>query len=300
MLRTPREGTLLRAAWPIAAAQFSPVHPATFSGSAIDPASSADGPVLLPMRTVRESDGHNGLALAASADSEQTRALPVVHRLPSGFDPLARFQPSATDALPHAFPTVLAAPAVDRPEGSFAVRAFGNVVHRFLQFVSARLAEGAACDTLLAELDSWQPRFTAALRNEGLALAAAQRQTPRALAALRNALGDPVGRWILGPHPSAASEFAIGSTGAALRADRTFLAGSAPLTDAADCTWIVDFKTAELGSRTLEAFRQEELLKYREQLERYARVLVELTPERRPVLLGLYYPLLPLLMHWRF
>jgi ATP-dependent exoDNAse (exonuclease V) beta subunit len=179
------------------------------------------------------------------------------------------------------------------------VRAFGNVVHRFLELVSARIAQGEAADALLANLSSWEPRVLAALRNEGIAPGAAQRETPRALAALRNALEDSVGRWILSTHGSAASEYSIASLDSSvLRADRTFVAGAAPLLDGEECVWIIDFKTTEQGSRSAERFEQDELLKYREQVERYAAALQQLASGPRQIVLGLYYPRIPRLLHW--
>jgi hypothetical protein len=171
-------------------------------------------------------------------------------------------------------------------------------VHRFLQFVSASLATGETAETLLDDLFSWKPRLVAALRNEGVGPAVSLREEPRALAALRNALGDPTGRWILSTHHSAASEHSIASLDASvLRADRTFVAGSAPLAEG-DCIWIVDFKTTVQGSRSQESFEQDELLKYRTQLERYASVWRELSSESPKIMLGLYYPLIPRLLHW--
>ncbi len=122
----------------------------------------------------------------------------------------------------------------DRPEGSFAARAFGNVVHRYLQVLAAQLEYHATCDELLAELPSWESRLAASLRGEGLPPALVTREAVRAQKALAFTLGDPVGRWILSPQASAASEraltvAAIGSRG--LRVDRTFLAGARTLVD---------------------------------------------------------------------
>ncbi len=255
---------------------------------------------LLPFASVAATD--NGLALAASADDEAAARGPSVRRLPRDFDPLARFAAAENVRLPYTPASALpSAPSFDRPEGSFSVRAFGNVVHRFLQLVSVTLAENQDASGLIAELPSWQARLSAALRNEGLAPAVAQRESPRALVAVRNSLQDPVGKWILSAHAWAASEYAIESAGASvLRADRTFLAGRAPLVEGEDHLWIVDFKTTEQGSHSVERFEEDELRKYREQLERYAKVLSELAPQRRPVVLGLYYPLIPRLLHWTF
>ena len=172
-------------------------------------------------------------------------------------------------------------------------------MHRFLQFLSACLSAGETPETLLRNLSSWEPRLIAALRNEGLTSVTSQREAPRALAALRNALADPVGRWILSDHHSAASEHSIASSDSSvLRADRTFLASTEPLVDGDDSVWIIDFKTTDQGSRSLERFEQDELLKYRDQLERYASVLRELSPTPSQIVLGLYYPLIPRLLHW--
>jgi ATP-dependent exoDNAse (exonuclease V) beta subunit len=254
---------------------------------------------LLPFTSTKESG--DGFAIAASAtESEGTERVAVVHRLPLSFDPLARFTSAENLPLPYTPASALPhAPSFERPEGSFAVRAFGNVVHRFLQFLSARLAVGDTPEALLANLSSWKPRVLAALRNEGLAPATSERETPRALAALRNALADPTGRWILSTHHSATSEHSIASHNASvLRADRTFVAGGAPLIDGDNRIWIIDFKTTEQGSRSPERFEQDELLKYRAQLERYASVLSGLSPAPRQIMLGLYYPLIPRLLHW--
>jgi hypothetical protein len=226
----------------------------------------------------------------------------MVHRLPVNFDPIARFNAADNLKLPYAPASALPRSSVfARPEGSFAVRAFGNVVHRFLQLVSDTLAAGDSPDALSADIRAWEPRVLAALRNEGLSSAAARREAPRALAALRNALADPIGLWILSPRESAASEHSIASFDSSpLRADRTFVAGPRPTTNGDDRIWIIDFKTTEQGARSTERFEQDELLKYREQLESYAAVLRELSPEPRRIVLGLYYPLIPRLLNWAY
>jgi hypothetical protein len=255
---------------------------------------------LLPFSPVSGSGA--GLALAAAADESELREarVPVVHRLPLEFDPMERFHRADNPRLPYTPSIDLAqAPTFDRPEGSFAVRAFGNVVHRFLQLLASRIASGTASDELLVELPSWEPRLHAALRNEGIAPALAQRETPRAITALRNALADPIGRWILGANVGAASERSIASPNSTvLRADRTFIAGASPLLDGDNRMWIIDFKTSEQGSRSAERFEEQELLKYRAQLDRYAGVMRELSGSSREIVLGLYYPLIPRLLHW--
>jgi len=54
--------------------------------------------------------------------------------------------------------------------------------------------------------------------------------------------------------------------------------------------WIVDYKTSMHEGGELELFLDREQTRYREQLERYARILRAL--DGRPVRLGLYFPLL--------
>jgi ATP-dependent exoDNAse (exonuclease V) beta subunit len=297
-VRTPVEGTLLRAAWPVAATRFDSATPVVDEPES--PISVARPGNLLLFSPAKQPD--DGLALAAAADEDASLGrMPTVRRLPLEFDPVSRFRSQDNVVLPYTPASALPrAPSFERPEGSFAVRAFGNVVHRFLQLLSAKLAApGADADTLLAELPSWADRVSAGLRNEGLSPSSAQREATNALSALRNALEDPVGRWILSSHRAASSEHSISSLGSGvLRADRTFIAGALPLEEAGERIWIVDFKTTEQGSRSFERFEQEELLKYREQLERYASVLRDFAAEPLPVVLGLYYPRIPRLLSW--
>jgi ATP-dependent helicase/nuclease subunit A len=70
--------------------------------------------------------------------------------------------------------------------------------------------------------------------------------------------------------------------------DRTFL-------DAQGTRWIVDFKTSTHEGGGLEAFLQEEVNRYRLQLELYVRLMQALEPSAR-VRAALYFPLL---QQWR-
>ena len=69
-----------------------------------------------------------------------------------------------------------------------------------------------------------------------------------------------------------------------LRIDRTFV-------DEKGVRWIVDWKTSVHEGGDREAFLDRELERYRPQLERYARALQLMEPDR-PLRVGLYYPLL--------
>jgi hypothetical protein len=181
------------------------------------------------------------------------------------------------------------------------VRAFGNVVHRYLQLLAERLATTPS-NQLIAELPGWQPRLETSLRGEGLPPAVAAREAARALRALTLTLNDPTGLWLLSPHAGAASEgelttAAPGTPG--LRVDRTFLAGPEPLSTGQSCIWIVDFKTSEQGARSSAAFAAAERAKYSAQLETYAALRRSLPGGDLSIRLGLFYPLGPTLLHWQ-
>jgi ATP-dependent helicase/nuclease subunit A len=117
---------------------------------------------------------------------------------------------------------------------------------------------------------------------------------PRAEAALAaDAVGDVLvrlqkdrrGRWLFDPtHAEAASELALaGDDGGRLvhvTLDRTFVAEGV--------RWIVDFKTGPHEGGDVDAFLDREVERYREQLERYARIVRAL--DSRPIRLALYYP----------
>jgi len=55
--------------------------------------------------------------------------------------------------------------------------------------------------------------------------------------------------------------------------------------------WIVDWKTSSHEGGDREAFLDNELARYRGQLERYARAMRVFDPDR-PLRVGLYFPLL--------
>jgi ATP-dependent helicase/nuclease subunit A len=231
-------------------------------------------------------------ALAASAQA------PLIERLPLDFDPSLRFRIAAEHCLPYPDASALRqSPAFDRPEGGFASRAFGNVVHRYLQVLSARLTDTTPSE-LIGDLTTWRPRLIASLRGEGLAPTLAERESNRVLTALTSALNDPTGLWILSPHASASSERALSTTTQTLRVDRTFFAGETPNSPASNEIWIIDFKTSEQGSRSDTSFEANELAKYSAQMQAYANLRRALPDGKAPIHLGLYYPLIPRLIHW--
>ena len=331
----PAPGSLLGACWPAAAKQFERflTAPRPSADPGADHSDDLRRALQEALTRENESASYSGLALAAAADNANGNAngrsstqhegdasdasgeraipsQPLLRRLPLSFDPLARFDTPASTRLD--YPPAADLPhsaSFERPEGSFAVRAFGNVVHRYLQLLAERLSsacrdEGVTAETLLAELlaglPSWEPRLTASFRGEGLAPIPAAREAGRAVRALTHTLTDATGRWILAPHPSAATEAELTSPGGrVLRADRIFSSGPAPGSHGETCIWIVDFKTTDEGSRSGEGFAEDEVARYRPQLNAYAEIYRSATGHTRPVHLGLYYPLSARFFHWQ-
>ena len=296
-LARPRYDSLLGACWPAAHVHFE----------AATARSSAEEEQFIGSLSEDEAGDETGdeeLALAASGEGESTSgAMPaMIQRLPLSYIPKERFRSAADHRLEYPVASALRQTAVfERPEGSFAVRAFGNVVHRYLQMLAVRLERGGTCEDLISELPTWEPRLIASLRGEGLPPALVAREAIRAGRALSLALGDPVGRWILSPREAAASERALtmGSPDArSLRVDRTFLAGDEPMSLGNGCIWIVDFKTTERGSRSVAEFEAAEVAKYRAQLEAYATLRRAMPDGHLPIRLGLFYPLVPRFIHW--
>jgi ATP-dependent exoDNAse (exonuclease V) beta subunit len=154
-------------------------------------------------------------------------------------------------------------------------------------------------------LGRWDParvaRERARLRQELAIEGVAAAELDAALVALEAAIGGVLaskrGRWLFAPEQeSAASEWALAggdeATGGIVHVaiDRTFVA--------AGVRWIVDFKTGTHEGGEREGFLDAEVLRYRDQLERYARLVRRL--DDRPIRLALFYPRLDGWRDWDF
>jgi hypothetical protein len=171
-----------------------------------------------------------------------------------------------------------------RPEYSWVgltARALGTVVHAELE----RLAtQSGTAQALSARLPAWR----AWLRQLGLSASESDAAAARVLAVVERTLTDPRARWILdSAHRDARSELRLsGMVRGRLRnviIDRCFV-------DADSSRWIIDFKTSSHEGGDLDSFLQQELERYRPQLEQYAALAAQLGPE--PVRAALYFPLL--------
>jgi hypothetical protein len=128
---------------------------------------------------------------------------------------------------------------------------------------------------------------------------------------MENALRDPLGLWLLAPHPGAANEHAVTAwldavaeppRAASIRVDRRFYAGPEPHALGNDVLWIVDYKTANHGPKGLDEFLDAQRAAYAPQLETYARILTQTVPHATPpreLRVALYYPAIQRLIWWK-
>jgi len=169
------------------------------------------------------------------------------------------------------------------------LRHSGTALHGFLQRIAREGFE--AWDENVVR--SRRGAYRAVLANLGVATSDLAEAAQQVETGLLRTLCDPRGRWILEPHTGAESELQI--TGLIdgklyeIVIDRTFV-------DESGVRWIIDYKTSTHEGGGLEEFLENEKERYREQLERYARLMVQ--RDDRPIRLGLYFPLLGEWREW--
>ncbi|MEW5056937.1 MAG: UvrD-helicase domain-containing protein [Cycloclasticus sp.] len=154
--------------------------------------------------------------------------------------------------------------------------AIGTVCHQCMQIMGEQgIAEeplaAAAIRSLLLE---------AGVLSSSLGLAVARVQH-----ILRCCLKDKRGRWVLN-NTHQDSQFELAISGCInneiihARLDRSFVDQGQ--------RWIIDYKTSQFDGDDIESFLDQEMLSYKTQLERYARLMSGI--DKRPIMLGLYYP----------
>jgi ATP-dependent exoDNAse (exonuclease V) beta subunit len=192
-------------------------------------------------------------------------------------------------SLPVPTDSILAGPVVEiedekneEPEYYWAgntARCLGNVLHRCLQSLAEEKNK-----PLMENLKS---KLQAALLGEGLDLT--EETVQSGLLALSNIQEDERGTWILAPHEDAHCEYPL-----------TFFQDNRYIRNVIDRTfvdegirWIIDYKTGthKGGGKNLEIFLDNEVERYRHQLDRYEIVLRQYG-EKRPIKKALYFPLL--------
>jgi ATP-dependent helicase/nuclease subunit A len=166
-----------------------------------------------------------------------------------------------------------------------AARCLGNVMHRILQTIT----EEGLNQWSFERIDQMAPKIKTALLGEGLPFEQSEKVLQQTLLGLRNTLKDPKGQWILANHEESRAEYPLTrfSENRFFRKiiDRTFIEN--------DIRWIIDYKTSrhEGKGMDLKEFLNNEVVRYKPQLDSYATLLKEYG-ETRPIKKALYFPML--------
>ncbi len=181
---------------------------------------------------------------------------------------------------------------IEFERASDRARLSGAALHAFLQ----RIAREGLPAWDEAAVRSRRHAYRSVLANLGVPPDQLAWASERIESGLLRTLRDARGRWILQNHSDAASEMPIAGLldGSLCEAviDRTFI-------DEEGVRWIIDYKTSNHEGAGVENFLEQEKDRYREQLERYARLMVQRADHAdRPIRLGLYFPLLGEWVEW--
>ena len=153
-------------------------------------------------------------------------------------------------------------------------RHVGTVVHRWLQ----RIAEDELRGWDARRVESLRPRFIRELERRGVSGSDSKRSADLVVTALTNAITDEKGRWVLGPHQMAATEYRLRARAGTFIIDRLFR-------DATGVEWLVDYKTSRHEGSDVEGFLDRERDRYAPQLRAYASL-------RAGTRQGLFFPVL--------
>jgi ATP-dependent helicase/nuclease subunit A len=223
---------------------------------------------------------------ALGVQDEQTQRVKSIRRLPATWH-----LPPAPQPVKWQRPGI---ERVQRPAVAFdwvnhRSRSVGAALHGFLQ----RIAREGLDAWDEATVRSRKSAYRAVLANLGVPPGELAWAVERVESGLLQTLRDPRGRWVLDRHTDAASELAIAGLMdgklSEVVIDRTFI-------DEDGVRWIIDYKTSAHEGAGLENFLEQERERYREQLERYARLMFQ--RDDRPIRLGLYFPLLGEWLEW--
>jgi hypothetical protein len=226
-------------------------------------------------------------AWSVAEDHFTTEAAAAHADEPERIEPVATFQRLARGwrISPPPPPVRWTAPPEGREEQEIefswageTARHVGTVVHHWLQCI----ADDAIRGWDARRVEALRPLFARELERRGIQRSRSKEAAGLVADALKNALVDERGRWLLGPHAEARSEHRLRAhSGTGARSyviDRLFR-------DAMGDLWIVDFKTSRHEGGGLEEFLDEQRKRYASQLDAYAAAFDRAR-------LGLYFPLL--------
>jgi ATP-dependent exoDNAse (exonuclease V) beta subunit len=246
----PRNGTLLACLWPAVAPMLAADGEASTVGAAAAGVETPPQPPQLVRRLIN------------------TWSLPKL---------------ATTPELPH---LPISRQSLEPPEFSWVgetARHIGTVVHATLESYAA-VSELPTKAAIEAERDF----YIYQLRRHGVPEGDLPRATSIVIEALTRTVSSARGRWIFAAeHHDARSEWALTGIAAGrltnVVIDRTFI-------DSDGTRWVIDFKTSRHEGGGLDAFLEQEMARYRAQLETY--VALARGIDTTPVRAGLYFPLL--------
>jgi ATP-dependent helicase/nuclease subunit A len=250
----PRNGTLLACLWPAVGPMLGTGDTAASMGSAAagrGTASPGEPPADSPQLVRRLI---NTWSLPRLATTPELPRLPISHQ------------------------------SLEPPEFSWVgetARHIGTVVHAALEGY-AGMSELPTAAAVEAERDF----YVYQLRRHGVPEGDLPRATSIVIEALVRTVNSPRGRWIFAAeHRDARSEWALTGIAAGrltnVVIDRTFIARDG-------IRWVIDFKTSRHEGGGLDTFLEQEMARYRAQLETY--VALARGIDTTPVRAGLYFP----------
>jgi ATP-dependent exoDNAse (exonuclease V) beta subunit len=249
-------------------------------GSVGEPESRSFLKLLWPMVAEQFASPNPGVSDEHALQTRTIRRLPASWRVPPAPAPVEWERPRIE--------------RVQRSDVAFdwvsdRSRYSGAALHGFLQ----RIAREGLDSWDEAAVRSRRGTYRAVLTNLGVPPGELAWAVERVELGLLRTVRDPRGRWVLEDHAEGASELSIAGLidGNLCEAviDRTFI-------DEAGVRWIIDYKTSTHEGADLANFLEQEKGRYREQLERYARLMVQ--RDDRAIRLGLYFPLLGEWLEW--
>jgi ATP-dependent exoDNAse (exonuclease V) beta subunit len=273
----PRNGTLLACLWPAVAPMLAADGTAGTVGAADAPSQAAAdasaGTVGDAATRALEANG------AAAGVETPPQPLQLVRRLINTWS-LPKL--ATTPQLPH---LPISHQSLEPPEFSWVgetARHIGTVVHAALESYAA-VSELPTKAAIEAERDF----YIYQLRRHGVPEGDLPRATSIVIEALTRTVNSARGRWIFAAeHHDARSEWALTGIAAGrltnVVIDRTFI-------DSDGMRWVIDFKTSRHEGGGLDAFLEQEMARYRPQLETY--VALARGIDTTPVRAGLYFPL---------
>lgn len=240
--------------------------------------------------------GLNALSMHVDTEDEVERNLstrvdggndpepPLFERVVNGWT-LPEFEQFDWQRAP---PASIKIPRVDYDWSGSTARDVGTVIHRALQ----RLSELPAAARLPPDSNGIA-RLALELRTLGVTDDCIEQAMANVITGICNTLDDDRGRWLFDEtHGEVRCEWALTvptvDAGCVVAVDRVIV--DRTFVDAGGIRWIIDYKTSSHEGGRLKEFLDGEVDHYRDQLQRYARLLHQIDPSR-PIRIGLWFPM---------